>query len=320
MNATGVADRTLPWHMVPERAEEKLASLEEGQFKTYVESFLRDGYVVIPDCVGPTVCDEVLAEFRETEARLPHIFKPHLDKDNHYPRMINMHFGVPGLRRLFHENKTALALQDLMYEEETVLYTSLFYERGSGQDIHRDTPYFCTRPEYRYFGMWVALEDVDETNGPLMAMAGGHKMPEIDRESMAAGLFGTPEATPAMSDASWNTYQSKVSEDGAALGMPIVKLPVKKGSTIIWHPQLPHGGSPIIDFSRTRFSLVMHTTPANTAVYHQDAFFNPDIYYPETAEWSYLEDGGRRFACHNSVGFDHKAEYPLSDFKIAEPA
>ena len=29
----------------------------------------------------------------------------------------------------------------------TSLYTSLFYETGSEQPIHRDTPLFCTRPE-----------------------------------------------------------------------------------------------------------------------------------------------------------------------------
>ncbi len=92
---------------------------------------------------------------------------------------------MPSLLKLFTENKAALEFQDLLYQQETVLYTSLFYERGSAQDLHRDTPYFSTRPEYRYFGMWVALEDVDAQNGPLMVAPGGHLLDELDREAMA---------------------------------------------------------------------------------------------------------------------------------------
>jgi hypothetical protein len=310
-----VVERTIPWYMDADTITLRLMSISDPVLKSYASSFLRDGYVVIPNSVGPTVCDEVLAEFREVEARNPDLFSPHLDTDGHYPRMINMHLAVPGLRRLFHENPITLALQDLLFESETVLYTSLFYERGSGQEIHRDTPYFCTRPEYRYFGMWVALEDVDETNGPLMALVKGHLMPELDRESIATELFGSPDNAPATSDDSWNVYQTRVSDDARAAGLQLVTIPVSKGSTVLWHPQLPHGGSPITDLSRTRFSLVMHTTPENTPVYHQDAFFNPSKPLPTTANWAYLEDGARRFAKHGTVSFNHQTEHAVKDFK-----
>jgi ectoine hydroxylase-related dioxygenase (phytanoyl-CoA dioxygenase family) len=308
-------DHAVPWYMDEARIADKLRTVTDPELYQYAFVFLRDGYVVIPNSVAPEACDEILAEFRATEARNGHLFSPHLDSDGHYPRMINMHLAVPGLRRLFHENRMALALQDLLFGSETVLYTSLFYERGSGQDIHRDTPYFCTRPEYRYFGMWVALEDVDEANGPLMAFTGGHQIAEVDREAMATELFGSPDDAPAMSDLSWNAYQTRVADECRAANLELVTLPVSKGSTILWHPQLPHGGAPIADFSRTRFSLVMHTTPENTPVYYQDAFFNPNKPLPTAAGWSYLEDGGRRFADHGIVGFNHKSNHAIAEFR-----
>lgn len=95
--------------------------------------------------------------------------------------------------------------------------------------------------------MWVALEDVDEDNGPVMVMESGHRLAELDREEIATKLFGAPDRTPAHSDELWVTYQNRVTEIGRELGVPVKTVPVKKGSTILWHPQLPHGGAPIRD-------------------------------------------------------------------------
>jgi hypothetical protein len=44
------------------------------------------------------------------------------------------------------------------------LYSSIFYETGSQQSLHRDTPVFTTRPEYLYFGNTVYLEPAGEEN------------------------------------------------------------------------------------------------------------------------------------------------------------
>src|SRR6185437_11802648 len=86
------------------------------------------------------------------------------------------------------------------------------------------------------------------------------------------------------------------------------------GSTIIWHPHLPHGGSPIKDLTRTRLSLVIHTTPRDTPVYHHDAFFNPSRDFPTNARWHTDPAGGRRYVPHYTMSFGHDDPHPASDF------
>ncbi len=238
----------------------------------------------------------------------------HKDKYSHYPRLENLHAVMPSLLQLFYENKEALRFQDMMFGGETVLYTSLFYERGSAQDIHRDTPYFSTRPEYRYFGMWVALEDVDESNGPLMAVPCGNLLPELDREAIARRHYEDLDNLPPDSELLWSSYQRDVGDQCAANGLKLTPIPVKRGSTIIWHPHLPHGGSPITDISRTRFSLVMHTTPIGTPVYHQNAFFNPQKYFPTEPKFDYKSSGGRSYVEQNVMSFGHSSYYSADDF------
>jgi len=276
--------------------------------------FLEDGYVVLQNSVSTETCDLVRDEFWKLAKANPRLFDKHKDTDGHFPRLINLHAIMPSLLKLFYENKAALELQDALFGEETVLYTSLFYERGSWQDLHRDTPYFATRPEYKYFGMWVALEDVDETNGPLMVAPGGHLLKELDREAVARDLYSDLNSIPADSPELWERYQSAVGRQVAAAGIKTISVPVKKGSTIIWHPHLPHGGSPIEDLTRTRLSLVIHTTPRDTPVYHQDVFFHPSKDFPTKAPWRTDPAGGRRYVPRYTMSFGHSDPHPASDF------
>lgn len=274
-----------------------------------VQSFLDKGYAIIPDSMSADACDALVARFRAferaNEAKLAPFRGPH----GHYPRLVNIHLAMTELFDTFSRNPKALEVQDFLFGAETCLYTSLFYERGSAQPLHRDTPYFCTRPEYRYFGMWVALEDVDEENGPLMALEGGHLLGEMDRAAIARDVLGPGVAVPTDSPQLWDAYQAAVTLKGEQLGLQVRTLPVKKGSTIIWHPQLPHGGAPIKDITRTRFSFVMHTTPEGAPVYHHHAFFAPDTPFPERAPWKYESRDGRKYARHPRVSFGHEVDY-----------
>lgn len=210
------------------------------------------GYVVLDTDLAKQ-CDDVVAEFSALEKIHSEILKR--EPDGRYPRLINFHLAIPKMLHIFSQNHLALAVQDAFFNAKSSLYTSLFYERGSAQDLHRDTPYFTTRPEHKYLGVWTALEDVDESNGPLMVMPYGHLLPEEDREAIAAFVFPDGKI-PDASDELWVAYQTAVANRGMQSGLIVQSVPIRKGQTIIWHPQLPHGGAPILDVSRTRLSLV----------------------------------------------------------------
>lgn len=288
--------------------------------KHFAKEVVENGYTVIPGAISPEKAADMIAVFRRFEALNDPIFSKHRDHYGHYPRLVNLHNALPQMIDLFAHNQVFLETLDVLFGAPTALYTSLFYETGSQQPLHRDTPVFTTRPEYMYFGTTVYLEPTDDQNGCLEVLEGGHKMPELDREAMALRRYGTLENIPALDDEAWIEYQDTVTGQGKAQGMGVRKLHVQAGDTLIWHPQLPHGGSPIADKTRTRFSMVMHVTPMNVPVYHQNVFFNPKGEFSEKPHWQYYEVSGRGIVDQRpaGVGFGHETNYPVGDFAPAE--
>jgi ectoine hydroxylase-related dioxygenase (phytanoyl-CoA dioxygenase family) len=242
------------------------------------------------------------------------IFGKHKDADGHYPRIINLHLAFPELLKLYTENTIALAVQDSFFGSESSIYTTLYYERGSAQPIHRDTPYFCTRPEQKFLGVWTALEDANSKNGCLEVIRKGHLIPEFDRAEIALEHYNSVDDIPSNSQLLWDSYQEKLIRETKCLGLKVEKVELKAGETIIWHPQLPHGGSMIEDISLSRHSLVMHVTPVGIPVYHQDVFFNPEKFVSNQSSWGYIDYRNRKYAHHASIEFGHEDPHSPSDF------
>jgi ectoine hydroxylase-related dioxygenase (phytanoyl-CoA dioxygenase family) len=162
----------------------------------------------------------------------------------------------------------------------------------------------------------VALEDADLENGPLIVVKGGHLLPELDREAMARRFYADLEAVPSSSEELWNAYQDEVALRCRDAGLMPEAVCVNKGDTIIWHPQAPHGGAEILDLNRTRYSLVMHTTPLGVPVYHHNVFFCPSRPVSDKAPWQYVKQSGRRYADFRDVSFGHQPPRRLDEFAV----
>jgi len=122
-----------------------------------------------------------------------------------------------------------------------------------------------------------ALEDINPNSGPLMVIPKSHKI--IDSDSFRKSIGDLERADKGMlnpqSEFLWSTYQSEIQKK-CDEGMLIAQnISIKKGDTIIWHPQLMHGGSRILDNSLSRKSFVMHVTPKCMNVFAQDRYFDP---------------------------------------------
>ena len=76
---------------------------------------------------------------------------------------------------------------------------------------------------------------------------------------------------------------------------------INKGDIIIWHPKLLHGGSNIIDPTLTRYSMVTHNVPINTAV------FNAAHFFTQKQTQQYLENKfTHQYILHNNINiFNH---------------
>lgn len=283
------------------------------------KDILDNGYAVIKNSVPLELIDTFLKDYDGLKVSVLDKHKHELDSEDciegMYRRLVNLHLKVPSLRPLFTKNQ-ALVTTDFFFKEETTLYTSLYYEIGSAQDLHRDTPYFWTNPGYGYFGVWLALEDAGPENGALEVIPGSHRiLDEFDfRDGIGLIEKGSSGSINPQSSNLWDTYQRKVYEKCIAAGLKKEVASVRKGDTVIWHPQLMHGGSKNADRYKSRNSFVMHVTPKNSIVYSQDKYFDPALdeeIASRSPEIKYLSEDGRHLRNDNLWAIAQKIFLPI---------
>lgn len=267
----------------------------------YLDTLERDGFVVVRGAVDAALVDELngrIAQFKQRNAKAA---SRNLDEHGRLSRVVNLHLVVDALTRLLTDN-AAIAVCDRFFGAPTSLYTTLYYERGSEQALHRDTPMFATTPAERYMGVWVALDEVGDDNGPLMVVPGSHKLPPVDVQAIRREVFGDGPIDP-LAPAGWSAYQAVVAAQCDAAGLSPRPVHVGPGDVIIWHPQLFHGGAPHAA-ARMRRSVVMHVTPKGVPVGHLDAFYDPST-ARQSASWRYYRRGNRDIARFGHVDFGH---------------
>jgi len=278
-----------------------------------LDALRQHGVVVIENAVDAANIDRAIAQiddFRNTN--LDWLGTNGLLVNQRLFRVVDLHLLLPELRTMLTAaSPQALAVADQIGKAS--LYTSLYFESGSEQAFHRDTPYFWTAPPYAYAGIWIALEDVDESNGALTAIPGSHLLGEPDLLALRRSFFGAGEC-PSSHTPLFDAYNSAVRDMALAAGLQPAVFPVRKGDAIIWNASTLHGGIAHVDKKRSRKSFVMHVTPRGVPVVHMQYFFHPERPMPERAPWGYFEERGRAFAAHNHVGFMHKLDLTPEHF------
>jgi phytanoyl-CoA hydroxylase len=301
-----------PWYVVDRKSEhsKKILTAPES-IQKYLRDICENGYTVIPEAVDTELVVRAKNAYFAFKDQAKNLAPP--TENGRHRRVVNLHCAIPPLVDLFATNK-ALPILDFLFDEESSLYTSLFYEVGSSQDIHRDTPYFWTNPGYNHFGVWVALEDVDEHNGCLQVVPKSHLLQEEDRRGIAAQYYANIEDVPNADDRLWLEYQARAQQSAALAELSVVDVCVQAGDTIIWHPHSLHGGRVIVDHDRTRLSLVIHTTGINQAVYHHSGFFNTEARLASHYEKVNIDRLGRKYVSYDMISFGHQLDVPVDLF------
>lgn len=246
-------------------APERVPTIGEP-LRPAVEDLMENGVTVLRGMVAPGVCDRLVDDFRRYCDQHPEE-ADFRDAQGLHSRFCNFHMASAALLGLGLQPQI-LALLDCLFEAPASIATSLFFEKGSEQGIHRDSPFFHTEPEGHFFGVWTALEEVSAENGPLCYYLGGHKA-VVDRFEVRDSLPGAPVMDVYM------RYQAQVVDRCQDLGLPYVEaIDVHKGDVIVWHPRLPHGGVPLKDPTRSRLSAVFHYLPEGTEMRGVDTFFS----------------------------------------------
>jgi ectoine hydroxylase-related dioxygenase (phytanoyl-CoA dioxygenase family) len=179
-----------------------------------------------------------------------------------HERLACLHLVSEAARRVVFD-PTVTAIVEAAFKAPFVVVGSLFFEKGSTQSVHRDTPAFFTNPLNHYFGVWTALEDVRPGAGPLVYYRRGQNIAP-DR-----ALYLEHSVTS-------DNYFKLIEQACRDAGLELVEFYPKKGDTLIWHPQLPHGGAAIADPRLSRRSIVAHYIPKGVPIHGADVFFSPE--------------------------------------------
>lgn len=139
----------------------------------------------------------------------------------------------------------ALEFLKALYAREPLPFQTLNFPIGTKQPIHSDVVHFnCWPNDGDLCGVWVALEEIDEDNGPLVYYPGSHKLPEF--------------YSLDFSDRGYPDYEEKIKTFIHRLRIHPRRALLKKGQAVVWAANLLHGGGEVGDQRRTRLSQVTH--------------------------------------------------------------
>lgn len=221
-----------PWFMSP-FFEQNLAELElDPQTETLVRTFAERGYVVLDD-LG-------IDDFDGFAERLIAEIEP-LHAGGEYNRIMDAWTASPAVRELA-TNSRVVDFLEVLYGRRPIPFQTLNFRRGSQQGTHSDAYHFHSYPKHFMCGVWVALEDTGDHNGPLHYYPGSHRLPDYD--------FLCPSR-----DDELHEFIAKL--------IPAYELKkelayLKRGQALIWAANLLHGGEPVADPRSTRISQVTH--------------------------------------------------------------
>jgi phytanoyl-CoA hydroxylase len=130
-----------------------------------------------------------------------------------------------------------------------VAMNTLSLSYGSQQRFHFDTFYMPPPSTNKMVAAWIALDDTNERNGPLCYYPGSHMIKPFQFDT--GKLNENPKEM--------HKFDEYIATEIEKRGLIQEQFHAKKGDVFIWHSQLYHGGSPIIDnFETQRKSLVVH--------------------------------------------------------------
>ena len=111
-------------------------------------------------------------------------------------------------------------------------------------------------------GVWVAFEDIDDTNGPLVYYPGSQRLPVFTNEHIGVNpdISGDPVSH-------YPAYLRAWEELVEALDLKPLHFHAKRGQALIWAANLLHGGAAQTDLKRTRYSQVTHYFFENCCYY-----------------------------------------------------
>ena len=228
-----------PWVLGPDYREDARYRAAATDRQQLADAFHDDGYVVVPG-LAPTAT--VLAALAAAQAE-------YARRGTGTDRVTDAWRWRPGIRALATDPAT-LDLVTFLLGRRAVPFQTLTFRRGTEQRAHADTIHFDTLPAGFTCGVWVALEDVADDQGPLVVHPGSHRVPPSYPEDL--GLSPGDDH---------DVFDRAGYEDAVAAqvdGIAPRRVPVSRGDAVVWAADLVHGGAAVDRPDSTRWSQVTH--------------------------------------------------------------
>lgn len=218
----------------------------DDESKRLIRDFATNGYVIFDPQVPNSWIDGAYNEVKD---------KYYIGAGNFYSderRVQDAWVWGENVRKIANAPRVLEVLQ-LLYRRKAFPFQTLNFRIGSEQKTHSDMAFFDSIPHGFMCGVWVALESVDETNGPLHYYPKSQKLPTFNLHDL--GLLASAADNPLHNV---GRYEQFVEQLMPMSGCERTELRIEKGQALIWAANLYHGGCPILDKERTRFTQVTH--------------------------------------------------------------
>ena len=157
-----------------------------------------------------------------------------------------------------------LRLLGFLLDKEVVPFQTINFLQGSNQRAHSDSIHMTTYPLGYLIAAWIALEDMNLDNGPLFYYPGSHRLPFLLNSD-----FNEGESFLSLGKKEYTDYEDILEDLLKKENFQAQTFMARKGDVFIWHANLVHGGSPILNPALSRKSMVIHYYARDVIKYHE---------------------------------------------------
>jgi ectoine hydroxylase-related dioxygenase (phytanoyl-CoA dioxygenase family) len=178
-----------------------------------------------------------------------------------------------------------LAILAELYGRKPLCFQTLNFPVPTQQLPHSDSIHFSP-PDHDYMcGVWVALEDIDMDNGPLIYYPSSHKLPYLDFDDIGLPRRSEFSSNDEFRIARNRAYTAHVADLIEQHRFQPEYGTMTKGEALIWAANLLHGGSFQRDKTRTRHSQVSHYLFEGATGYYTAVVSDPDNRVWNEPQW-----------------------------------
>lgn len=221
-----------------------------------IQSFHENGYLVLQNYLSDEQVDSI-------NDGIQNLIDTGEVKFRHRNKIMFAFKKLPLIKEIG-TNPELLAILSVLMEGNAELFQSINFITGSEQHTHSDSVHMTTFPLGGLLGVWIALEDIDEDNGPLHYYPKSHLLPYYLNAD-----YGNEGNSLLLGPKDYTEYEKMIESKVKELSLQKKIFTAKKGDLLIWHANLLHGGEPHHNKSKTRKSMVLHYYNTDCICYHE---------------------------------------------------